>query len=121
MTMTLPATPVVFEIDDMVDVAEVPAELAARAAAMVPAAELPAVLELIALLIERLGADSAIPVIHSWMTYTPSVLTSFPAPLRQELVAGTIAPLRPAHAAVSPQVGVSPINSRSAAGPGPQS
>lgn len=77
----------VIEIDDTVDVVLVPADLAARAADLVPGEALPQLLELVALLIARLGEHAA-PAIRAWMDYTPSVLTDFPPALRDELVNG---------------------------------
>lgn len=103
--MVLDLTAVVIEIDDDVDVVSVPEHLAARAAELVGAEALPGVLQLIALLIARLG-DHAEPAILAWMDYTPSVLTNFPAPLLDELVTGQIGTLRGPPPPVFPAAGV---------------
>jgi hypothetical protein len=104
-TTALDPTAVVIEIDDTVDVVPVPEHLATRAAELVGADALPGVLQLIALLIARLG-DHAEPAIRAWMEYTPSVLTNFPAPLLDELVTGRIGPLKGPPPPVFPAAGV---------------
>jgi hypothetical protein len=82
--------PVVIEIDDTVDVILVPSELAMRARSAAPAAEQRPVLEVIALLLARLGSETAVPAIHDWLDRDPQRLTSFPEPLRSALVSGEI-------------------------------
>jgi hypothetical protein len=116
--MTHQPTQVVIDIDDTLDVVEIPPELSRRAAEMVPEGDLPRVLQLIGLLIARLGRDSAVPVIQSWMAHTPTVLTDFPEALREELVTGSIAPLRTTLTAVFPVAGVTSNDSSSAVTPG---
>jgi len=103
--MVLGHTTVVIEIDDDVDVVAVPEDLAARAAELVGTEALPGVLQLIALLIARLG-DHAEPAIRAWMDYTPGILTNFPAPLLDELVTGQIGTLRGPPPSAFPVAGV---------------
>lgn len=112
-TMPLGPTPVVIEIDDTVDVVSVPEHLAARAAELVGADALPGVLQLIALLIARLG-DHAEPAICAWMEFTPSVLTNFPAALLDELVTGRIGTLRGPPPPVFPAAGVTSLGAGAA-------
>ena len=81
--------PVVIEIDDTVDVVLVPADLAARARAVAPHEEA-RLLQLLALLLARLGAETAIPAVTGWLDHSPEALLAFPEPVRAALVSGTI-------------------------------
>ncbi|HEU4559048.1 MAG TPA: hypothetical protein VFS20_14405 [Longimicrobium sp.] len=87
-------TPVVIDIDDTADVVEVPAALAAQIREIAPPDAVAAVLEIVALLIARLGRSTAVPVVETWIAFTPAVLLNFPPDLREELVSGRIGDLR---------------------------
>lgn len=94
MITTSEPTAVVIDIGDTVDVVLIPGGLAARLSETVPAAVLARAQRLVALLIARLGAEAAVPVIDAWITHTPSVLSSFPDEVFEDLVSGRIGAIR---------------------------
>jgi hypothetical protein len=85
-----PSIPVVIEIDDSVDVIELPIELATRAQTLTVESDVPRLLEVMALLVARLGPDVALPVLDDWMNKSPGHLADFPPELRHDLITGAI-------------------------------
>jgi hypothetical protein len=82
--------PVVIDLEDDVDVILLPAELAAKARACAPGFGEARLLGTIALLIARLGAETALPAIAACLEDDPGVLIDFPERLRSALADGTL-------------------------------
>lgn len=83
-------TPVVLDVDDDVEVVLLPASLVAKARAVAPAAEQRRLLQTMALLVVRLGADAALPALAEWLDRDPAMLAAFPERIRSALVAGSL-------------------------------
>ena len=87
--MTAPV-PVVIDMADDVDVILLPAELAEKARACSTGFGEARLLGTIALLIARLGAETALPAIYACFEDDPRVLIDFPERIRTALADGTL-------------------------------
>jgi hypothetical protein len=69
---------VVVDLGDGVDAITVPGDVIARLEHAYAEAERAAVFQVIALLIARLGSDTAVPTVHRWIDADPGILRDFP-------------------------------------------
>ena len=78
--------PVVIDLDDGdVDAILVPGDVVARVVHAYEPAEHDAIYRVIALLIARLGSDTAVPVVRRWIDAEPAFLRDFPAETLRQL------------------------------------
>ncbi len=76
---------VVVDIDDDVDAITVPGDAAALVEHTYEAAEHDAVFQVVALLIARLGIDTAVPTVRRWIGADPGILRDFPPETLRQL------------------------------------
>jgi hypothetical protein len=76
---------VVVDLDDDVDAIAVPGDVVARVEHIYEEGERDAVYQLIALLIVRLGSDTAVPTVRRWIDAEPGILRDFPPETLRQL------------------------------------
>ena len=76
---------IVVDLDDDVEAVEVPGDIVARVQSAYPPHEEDRLLELIALMIVRLGGDTAVPAVRGWIDTDPGILLRVPPETRRQL------------------------------------